>query len=196
VNEHAPFGGYGCARVLPLILRPSGPHGPASRSKTNSSSCPDGPSGSELLRAHLTGHRREHPVHEAARVVVEYVLASSTASSITTATGGRSPQQLGHRQAQHEPVDDRHPFERPAYRRRLDQLVGAVAWRSATWTSSVANASGATGSDASTSLGSRPSSRPRRGARAPARAPGGGWAVLGGHRPKPGSDSRRCGCRP
>ena len=48
---------------------------------------------------------------------VEYVLASSTASSMTTATGGPvGIEQLGDRQAEHQAVDDRHAVERPTDR--------------------------------------------------------------------------------
>ena len=58
---------------------------------------------------------------------VEYSFTSSTASSITTATGGPSGlEHLGHGEAQHDPVDDRHALEGPAHGGGADPAIGLV----------------------------------------------------------------------
>src|SRR5579863_3098609 len=92
--------------------------GPASRSAKD-------------LTARLSHPRRDRAqdaVHERTRLLGRVGLRQLDRLVEDDGDGGPPGlEQLGHRHAEDQPVDDRHPVERPADRRLGDQLVGPVA---------------------------------------------------------------------
>ena len=125
-HEHAPEG----SRVTALAFGHSsscrvGLTGLTSRSVRLTSAVPGGPD-ARRRRSRALGRMVERmPLTKAPDSSVEYVLANSTASSMTTASvGRRGRQQLGHGQAQDEAVDHGHALERPADRGGGDAAIG------------------------------------------------------------------------